>query len=100
VERGVTAVHHFADHFVTHDQRMADGDCAFVDVEIGAADAAMRDPYENLIVSESGPLDFGKAQVAGPSQDHGFHEGAFVKRRCPDPETLSTEPTRGMSTVL
>ena len=37
----------------------------------------MSDSDENLIVSESGPLDFRKAQVAGPSQDHGFHESCF-----------------------
>ena len=77
VERGVSSVDHFADHFVAHDQRVADGDRAFVDVQIGPADAAMGHSDEDLVVSESGPLDFRKAQIAGPSQDHGFHESCF-----------------------
>ena len=77
VERGVSSVHHFADHFMAHDQRVADGDRAFVDVEIGPADAAMGHSDEDLVMSESGPLDFREAQIAGPSQDHSFHESCF-----------------------
>jgi len=62
---------------MAHDQRVADGDSAFVDVEIGSADTAMSHPDENLARSENGPLDFRRAQFAGPSQDHGFHESCF-----------------------
>jgi hypothetical protein len=62
---------------MAHDQRVADRDCAFVDVEIGPADAAMSYSDEDLVMSESGPLDFCKAQFAGPSQDHGFHVSCF-----------------------
>jgi len=62
---------------MAHDQRVADWDRAFIDVKIGPADAAMGHSDEDLVMSESGPLDFRKAQIAGPSQDHGFHESCF-----------------------
>jgi hypothetical protein len=62
---------------MTHDQRVADRDCTFVNVEIGPADAAMSHSDEDFVMSESGPLDFRKAQIAGPSQDHSFHEMCF-----------------------
>ena len=83
MKRGVSSVDHLADHFMTHDQRVADGDRAFVDVEIGAADAAMGHSDEDLVMSESGPLDFRKAQIAGPSQDHSFHESCSSSIRSP-----------------
>ena len=55
---------------MAHDQRVADGDCAFVDMEVGAADAAVGHADEDLIMSESGPLDFreapNRAALAGP----------------------------------
>jgi hypothetical protein len=73
VERVVFAVNHLADHFMAHDQRVADGDRAFVYVEIGSTNAAMGHSDEDLVTSESRPLDFRKAQIAGPSQDHSFH---------------------------
>ena len=72
---GVSAFHHFADHFMAHDQRVANGDCAFVNVQIGPADAAMRDAHENFVVSESRALHFRQGQFSRPLQDHGFHEG-------------------------
>jgi hypothetical protein len=77
VERGVSSVDHLTDHFMAHDQRVADRDRAFVDVKIGPADAAVGYSDEDLVKSESGPLDFRKAQIAGPSQDHSFHECVF-----------------------
>ena len=77
VERGVSSVNHFSDHFVAHDQRVSDGDCAFIDVEIGPADPTMGHSDEDLIVSESGPLDFRNSEFAGASQDHCFHERYF-----------------------
>jgi hypothetical protein len=77
VQGVVTSVNHLADHFMAHDQRVANRDRAFVDMEIGPADAAMGHSDEDLVMSESGPLDFRKAQIAGPSQDHGFHESCF-----------------------
>ena len=95
MESGVSPVHHLADHFVSHDQRVANGDCAFVDVQIGPADAAMRDSDENLVVSESGPLDFRKAQIAGPSQDHSFHESCFRQSAAlPDFPEATARPGR------
>ena len=77
MESVVSSINNLADHFMAHDQRVADGDCAFVDVEIGPADAAMSHSDEDLVMSESGPLDFRKAQFAGPTQDHGFHKRRF-----------------------
>jgi hypothetical protein len=62
---------------MAHDQWMTDGDCAFVDMKIGSTNAAVGHADKNLIVSERGPLDFGEAQLPGPSQDHGFHESRF-----------------------
>jgi hypothetical protein len=62
---------------MAHDQRVLDRDRALKDVQIGPADAAMSHSDEDLVVSESGALDLGEAQFAGPSQDHGFHECVF-----------------------
>ena len=46
---GVAAgFHHFADHLVAHDPRIAHGNRAAVDFEIRAADPAVRDADQNL----------------------------------------------------
>jgi hypothetical protein len=73
MQRGVSPVGHLADHFMAHDQRVADGDGAFEDVQIGPANAAVCNPDEDLTRPGGGPFDFGKPQVAGPSQDHCLH---------------------------
>jgi hypothetical protein len=77
VKCGVSAFNYLADHFMAHDQRVANRDCAVVNVQIGPADAAVSHSDEDLVGSKSGPLDFRKAQFARASQDHGFHESCF-----------------------
>jgi hypothetical protein len=77
MQRRIFATHHLADHFVTHDERVTNGDCAFVDVQIGAADTAMRDSDKDLVMSENGPLDFRQGQFSRALQDHCFHERGF-----------------------
>jgi hypothetical protein len=81
MKSGVIAVDHLADHFVPHDQRVADGNRAFVNVEIGSANTAMSHSDEDLIMSEDGAFDFRRAQIARPSQDHCFHERCFRQKK-------------------
>src|SRR2546430_12734915 len=48
---------HLADHLVPHDQRMANGNSAFVDLQVRATNAAVGDTDQDLIVARLGPLD-------------------------------------------
>ena len=72
-KRGVRARFHHADHFVAHDQRVAHRDRAFVNVQIGAADSAVSDANENLVVPKGRTLDFREAQLARAAENHGSH---------------------------
>ncbi len=55
----------FADHFVTHDARVIDGNTARMDFQIGAADARMGHPYQHLAGTPGRLVDFTRLQHAG-----------------------------------
>jgi hypothetical protein len=90
LEDAAPAVGYLADHFMAHDQRMTDRDSAFEDVKISAADAAVGQTHQNLIMSRRWPVDLCEAQIARASQDHSFHKRCFGQSAALTPFALPT----------
>ena len=67
------AAHHFADHFVAHDQRVFRRNRAFVDFQVGAADAAVGDAHQDLAGAHFGRRNIFQRHVARRIEDHRSH---------------------------
>jgi hypothetical protein len=74
----VRFAHYFAHHFVTHDERILSGDRASVDLQVSSTESAVRDAHQNMTGGDLWRLDFIEREIAGRSQDHRFHTGAFI----------------------
>jgi hypothetical protein len=74
-EFGGGAFYYFADDLVAEDEGMVDeGDVAFVDVEVGAADSAGEDAEEGAAFGDGGDGDvFDVERLVGGLKDGGFH---------------------------
>ena len=65
-----------ADHFMAHDPRIADRDRAAVDLEISAADAAVRHAHEDVArPGECRTRDLVRHEILRRAQHHGSHGG-------------------------
>src|ERR1019366_994908 len=69
-----TSLDDFADHLVPHDQRMTNGNDAFKNLQVGAADAAIGHPDQDLVAVRLGPFDFSDPQITRGPENHCFHK--------------------------
>src|SRR5260221_10872012 len=69
----VASLDHLADHLVTHDQRMANGNIAFVDLQVRATNTAVGDTNQDLIVPRHGPGNFADTQLMRGCENHCSH---------------------------
>src|SRR5512134_3442770 len=73
---GIAAFDDFADHFMTHDSRIADRNGAAVDLEIGSTDAGVSDTHEHLACIETWLRNLVLCQLSRRGQYHGLHAGS------------------------
>src|SRR5204863_3666457 len=85
---GVAGVDDFPEQFMTHDSRVADRNRAAENLEIGAADAAVRHADLHLAGVPTWPSHVIEDQIPGCAQDHGSHRGVMklcLERPSDDP---------------
>ena len=71
---GVSAgFHHFADHLVAHDPRIAHGNRAAVDFVVGAADPAIRHADQHLPLADCRARHLAQRQFVRRAQNHCLH---------------------------
>src|SRR5437868_14910358 len=70
-----------ADHFMTHDARVFDGNCAAENFKVGAADTRMRDSHEYLTGTQLGAGNLLERKLSGRFQNHGFHMFCLIISR-------------------
>ena len=71
------ALDHLADHLMAHDSRIGDRNRAAVDLQIGAADAAVGDANEHVAGIHPRPRHIVQHQLPRCPQDHGSHHGVL-----------------------